>query len=230
MLGGWPPPPPLSGVLSHSPPPLPARRAPGSHAAREVPSGSWWFGSWVPPVRACRALVAHAAQGTPLPRLPPSESGLAPLPVLACHVLRAHAALQGGLPLPLGSGRAPPAPVVHSLDLLPPADVGGYPLPGLACLALGAQAAVPGGPPLLPGSDRAPWARAVCPPSPPARARFARAAGAGGPRPGDGPRLPGGFRWVMLGGSPPCRCCTPLARAAGRGVHLPLPPLYGRSC
>ena len=31
------------------------------------------------------------------------------------------------------------------------------------------------------------------------------------------------------GGNPPCRCCTPLVRAAGRGVPLPLPPLSGRS-
>ena len=45
-------------------------------------------------------------------------------------------------------------------------------------------------------------ARCALPPPPPAFARFGRAAGAGGPRPGPGPRLPGGFRWCVSRGSP----------------------------
>ena len=51
----------------------------------------------------------------------------------------------------------------------------------------------------------------------------------GGPHPGPGPRLPGGCRWCVFRGSPPCRCCAPLVHAADRGVPLPLLPLCGRS-
>ena len=87
--------------------------------------------------------------------LPQPGSGGVPLPAPACHVLRAHAALQVGPPLLLGSGRTPPAPTVCPLSHLPP-DMGGCTPPGLACLALGAQAAVPGGPLPLSGSYRAP--------------------------------------------------------------------------
>ena len=34
---------------------------------------------------------------------------------------------------------------------------------------------------------------------------------------------------VCVWGLPPCRCCTPLAHAAGQRVPLSLPPLYGFS-
>ena len=132
-----------------------------------------------------------------------------PPPAQECRALGAHAALRGGPPLPLGLVSA-----VRPLRPRMPAGMGGPPPPGMACHALGAHVAVPGGLPPLPGSDRA---------------RFARAAGAGGPRPGPGPRLPGGSRWCVLRGSPPCSCYAPLARAAGRRVPLPLPPLSGRS-
>ena len=96
---GVAPPPALARFLTNSPPPFPARPAPGAHDAWEVPYGSWLCGCWVLPVRACCALGPHAARGTPLPRHLPSRSGGSPLPAPECHALRAHAALQGGPPL-----------------------------------------------------------------------------------------------------------------------------------
>ena len=98
-------------------------------------------------------------------------------------------------PLPLGLSRAPLARVVRPLTpfIL---GLGSSPYPGGACHVLGAYAVVQGGSPLRPGSACAPWAPAVRPPPPPACARFARVAGAGGPCPRPVPRLPGGvLRW-----------------------------------
>ena len=109
--------------------------------------------------------------------------------------------LTGGLPLPLCSSCAPKARLVLPLPPCLP-GLGGSPPPARACHALGAHAAVQGGHPLRPGLGRMPWARAVRPPFPLARAWFARAAGAGGPRPLPGSCLPGGSRGGVLWISP----------------------------
>ena len=138
-----------------------------------------------PPSPACRALVAHAAQGVPPP--PPPGSGIPPLPSLTYRTLGAHAAVQGGPPLP----------------------------PGSACTR---------------------WVRAAYTPPSPARARVARAAGAGGPPLHPGPGRAGGSRTAVFGGPmllclgiPPCARCMPWVCAARWGVPLPLPPLGGRT-
>ena len=141
--------PPLPFWLRYFPipPPPPAYRVPEARAARGVLSGFWWCGGGGPPCRACRALGAQAARGTPHPRPPPSGSGVSPPPALACHALGAHSAL-GGPSLPLGSALGTTARAVRPLPPCLPPGVGGALPRNLACLALGAQSAVPGGPPL----------------------------------------------------------------------------------
>ena len=63
-----------------------------------------WFDYGCPPVRACRALGAHAAQEVPPPRPPVSRGS--PPPAWAYRALLAHAALRGSPP---SSGLSPRA-------------------------------------------------------------------------------------------------------------------------
>ena len=98
--------------------------------------------------------------------------------------------------------------------------LGGFPssCPGMPCA--GSAHFRTGGSPLRPGSACAPWARAVRPPHPPARARFACAAGAGGLLPRPGPCRPGGSRGGVIRGFPP----VPLMRAVGACYWVGGPP------
>ena len=117
-------------------------------------------------------------------------------------------------------GRSVPCPPSACLLGLP-SSCSGMPCSGIACCCTG-------GSPRHSVLSRMPCARAVRPP-PHARARFARGSGAGGHRPPPGPMSPRGSQGGVLGISPPCPRCSPLARAAGWGVPRPIPPLLGRS-
>ena len=169
------------------------------------PSHSGW--SVTPPlslaVPVCHALGAYAAWGVPLGR----SWGLGVCPFLSCHALGTHA--DRGVP--------PPLPLL-------PLGSGGSPPPSQTFRAMGGHAAVGGGPPLHPGLAHATWARAVRPLPPPARARFARAAGAGGILPCLGPCCTGGTVMVQSA-VPPIDLSACRGRAPLDGGSLPPSPL-----
>ena len=134
--------------------------------------------------------------------------GCLPYPV-SVRVRRAFAPARGVTPPLLRAGGCstpPPVPECHALEIHaargmpppPPPGSGSTLPPSWSYRAMGAHTAVQGVPPLLLGLACALWARAACPPPPPARAQFVCTAGAGGPplRPG-----PGRARGVL-------RCCV----------------------
>ena len=195
---------------------------------RTLLGGSPWGVGWIlpPPVCACRALGAHAARGLPPPRYLVSRGS--PPPAWACRAPVAHSALRGVPPFLCAEParrwrtRSVPCTLFVLVRGGPPPSWSGMTCARSACCRIG-------GSPFSP--CLCPWAVGARDPSPPTfcpRMVCARGWGGGIPFPTWSPSS-GGSQGCPLGGSPPCSCCTPLARAAEQGFTPPLPPLYGRS-